>query len=59
MVLFKFTRAIIDMLPMRASNVPDTCADVSALAKDTGYQPKTKIEEGIQRFVDWYQTYYA
>ncbi|MCF2947731.1 NAD-dependent epimerase [Paraglaciecola aquimarina] len=51
--------AIKELLPMQAGDVPDTYADVSALANDTGYQPKTKIEQGIQHFVDWYKAYYS
>ncbi|MGJ8680886.1 NAD-dependent epimerase [Paraglaciecola sp.] len=50
--------AIKEMLPMQAGDVPDTYADVSALANDTGYQPKTKLEIGIKKFVDWYKSYY-
>lgn len=52
-------KAIKEMLPMQAGDVPDTYADVSALAKDTGYAPKTKIDEGIKNFVTWYQSYYS
>lgn len=51
-------KAIKEMLPMQAGDVPDTYADVSVLAKDTGYAPKTKIEQGVQHFVDWYLSHY-
>jgi len=37
--------------------VPDTYADVQALVDDVAYKPDTSIEEGIQRFVEWYLGY--
>jgi UDP-glucuronate 4-epimerase len=45
-------------LPMQDGDVPETYADVDDLARDVGYAPKTTIETGIQRFVDWYRDYY-
>ncbi len=51
-------KAIKNLLPMQAGDVPDTYADVDALARDVGYRPGTSIEEGIARFVAWYQDYY-
>ncbi len=50
--------AIKEMLPMQPGDVPDTYADVSALTKNTGYQPKTDIKIGVKNFVDWYLDYY-
>jgi UDP-glucuronate 4-epimerase len=38
--------------------VPATYADVQALVDDVGYKPSTPIEEGIQRFVEWFRDYY-
>ena len=38
---------------------PETYADVSALARDIGYQPSTPIEVGVRRFVDWYRDFYG
>jgi len=46
------------LLPMQPGDVPDTCADVEALRRDTGYHPSTPIETGILRFVDWYREFY-
>ncbi len=45
-------------LPMQAGDVPETCADVDDLARDVGFRPKTSIEEGVRRFVDWYREFY-
>ncbi|MCW5581748.1 MAG: NAD-dependent epimerase [Luteimonas sp.] len=48
-----------NLLPMQPGDVPDTCADVAALVRDTGYSPSTPIETGVARFVDWYRAYYG
>jgi UDP-glucuronate 4-epimerase len=47
-----------DMQPLQQGDVPDTRADVSALASDVGYRPSTPIEVGVKNFVDWYLDYY-
>lgn len=46
------------MKPMQPGDVPATYADVSDLMADVGFQPETPIEVGIQKFVDWYRSYY-
>lgn len=35
-----------------------THADISAIQHDFKYNPKTPVEEGIQKFVDWFVKYY-
>ncbi len=47
-----------NFLPMQPGDVPETCADIDDLAADIGYRPKTDIEDGIGRFLDWYRAYY-
>lgn len=47
-----------NMMPMQAGDVPETYADVSALMKDVGFKPSTSMQEGIGKFVAWYQNYY-
>ena len=47
------------LLPLQPGDVPDTCADVSALMRDTGYSPSTPVETGVARFVEWYRDYYG
>lgn len=49
--------AIKNMLPLQPGDVPRTYADVEALVQDVGFQPKTRIEDGIKNFVDWYKGY--
>ena len=46
------------MMDIQPGDVPATFADVDDLFKDTGYRPKTSLEEGVKRFVDWYRDYY-
>jgi UDP-glucuronate 4-epimerase len=46
-------------LPLQPGDVPATRADVSDLARDFGYRPRTTVEEGVARFVDWYRAYYG
>ncbi len=48
-----------ELLPLQPGDVPDTYADVEALVNDVGYKPATSIEEGIEKFVLWYQSYYG
>ena len=47
-----------NFLPLQPGDVPDTFADVEDLIQDVGYQPKTPVEEGIARFIEWYRHYY-
>ncbi len=47
-----------EMLPMQPGDVEATWADVEHLINDFGYRPNTSIQEGIQKFVDWYLWYY-
>jgi len=52
-------KAVKQFLPIQPGDVPQTFADVSALARDIGYQPSTTIDVGIRRFVDWYREFYG
>lgn len=51
-------KAIMNLLPMQDGDIPVTFADVDDLMNDIGFKPKTSIEEGIQKFVEWYKEYY-
>lgn len=50
-------KAEINFLPLQAGDVPETYADVEDLERDINYKPGTLIEEGIEKFVDWYKQY--
>jgi UDP-glucuronate 4-epimerase len=43
-----------NMMPIQPGDVPATYADVTELVEDLDYKPSTPIQEGIDRFVDWY-----
>ncbi|AKJ42576.1 NAD-dependent epimerase [Pragia fontium] len=47
-----------NLLPMQPGDVLETSADTSALDKAIGFKPQTSVEDGVQRFVDWYQSFY-
>lgn len=42
-------------LPMQPGDMGLTIADTSKALGVLGYQPKTRIEEGVRAFVDWYR----
>ena len=37
----------------------DPNSDIDDLVREVGYRPATRIEEGVQRFVDWFCDYYG
>ena len=49
--------AIRELTAMQPGDVLETCADIDDLAAAVGFAPKTPIEDGIGRFVDWYRNY--
>lgn len=48
-----------NLLPIQAGDVPSTYADVSDLILDLDYKPETSIQEGIDKFVDWYIEFFG
>jgi UDP-glucuronate 4-epimerase len=46
------------LLPMQPGDVLETFADVSDLQRDIDFRPKTRIEDGVARFVEWYRAYH-
>ena len=51
-------KAIKNLLPLQPGDVQETYANVDHLMDEIGFKPDTKIEDGIQSFVDWYRDYY-
>lgn len=47
-------KAIIERLPEQQGDMPLTSADISKAQRLLGYNPTTKIREGIPKFVEWY-----
>jgi UDP-glucuronate 4-epimerase len=52
-------KAVMELLPLQAGDVPDTEADVSALVADVGYRPQVGVEQGVANFVRWYREYHG
>ncbi len=44
--------------PMKPGDVPATYASTDLLYQVIGFKPATTIEEGLQKFTDWYCKYY-
>jgi UDP-glucuronate 4-epimerase len=50
-------KAVVEMLPMQPGDVNSTNADVRLLRALTDEVPRTEVEDGIARFVDWLKIY--
>lgn len=50
--------AVKVMEPMQAGDVQETAADIETSRRLLGFDPKTPIEVGLPRFVDWYKSYH-
>jgi UDP-glucuronate 4-epimerase len=47
-----------ELLPLQPGDVPESFADITASRRDLGFDPKTTIEVGLARFVEWYKEYH-
>lgn len=47
-----------EFLPMQPGDVVQTSADISKAQRLLGYNPKTRIKDGIPTFIEWYREYY-
>lgn len=45
--------------PLKPGDVPATFASTDLLEEAVGFKPETSIEEGLQKFADWYVGYYG
>lgn len=43
-----------NFLPMQPGDVETTFADIDLIKRDIGFEPKTKLENGLKEFVKWY-----
>jgi UDP-glucuronate 4-epimerase len=46
---------VLDRQPMQPGDVLVTYADVSKAREQLGYDPRTSVREGLERFVRWYR----
>jgi len=51
-------KAQLELLPLQPGDVIATAADIDDLQRDVGFRPATPVEDGVQRFVEWYRAYY-
>ncbi len=51
-------KAVKDYQPLQPGDMIETYADITKAQKFLGWQPTTKIEQGIKKFVSWYKDYY-
>ncbi len=49
--------AKIDILPHQQGDVGKTVSDITKAGKLLGYQPKVSFEEGIRKFLEWFDCY--
>lgn len=46
------------MMPMQKGDVKINFADVADLTEVTGFRPSTDIEEGVEKFIEWFKSYH-
>lgn len=46
------------LFAMQQGDVKDTVADINKAQQNLGFQPKTDINDGLKKFVDWYVEYH-
>ncbi|MBL7192261.1 NAD-dependent epimerase [bacterium] len=51
-------KAVLDFKPMQMGDVKASFAEIEDLTKAVGFIPKTSIEQGIPKFIEWYLDYY-
>ena len=50
--------AKLELLPPQPGEVLDTFADISESRAELGFDPKTTLEAGVPRFVDWFKEHF-
>ncbi len=48
-----------EFLPLQMGDVPDTSSDCSELESWIGFKPKTSINQGVEKFILWYRSFYG
>lgn len=49
------TKAWVELRPAQPGELDVTCADVTALERETGFRPTVTLEQGLARLVAWYR----
>ncbi|MFC1516781.1 NAD-dependent epimerase [Thermodesulfobacteriota bacterium] len=48
-----------EFLDLQPGDVIATYADIDDMVEDVGFKPKTAINKGIKRFIEWFKAYYG
>lgn len=51
-------KACFELLPMQLGDVEATWSDTADLTAVTGFSPSTPLNEGVFRFIKWFENYY-
>lgn len=46
-----------NFLPLQPGDIVETLSDIEKAKSELGYHPQTSIQQGIEKFVEWYKTY--
>ena len=52
-------KAECKFLPMQPGDVPETFADIDAIRRDHGFEPRTPLDVGIPIFARWFLDRYG
>lgn len=52
-------KAVKQLLPIQSGDVIETFAAIDDLVKDINFKPAVSLEEGIEKFIQWYKEYYS
>ena len=47
-----------ELLPLQPGDMPDTNANIDDLIADFNYKPTTNLNTGMEKFVEWFYSYY-
>ena len=48
-----------EFLPMQNGDVKNTFSNITKIQDWVGFEPKTNIDQGLQKFINWYEYYYG
>ena len=51
-------KAVIRMREAQPGDMAVTYADIDKTTKELGYLPGTTVEQGLEKFMAWFMTYY-
>ena len=52
-------KAKLNLIGMQPGDVLATHADIGPLESDFGFRPDTCLQEGLEKFIGWYRSYYG